>query len=46
MSAWSRLSTTKSSQPHNPEVANAFFRAGEIEAWGRAKAMALNPGTE
>ena len=23
------------SQPHNPDVANAFFRAGEIEAWGR-----------
>ena len=24
-----------SSQPYNPEIANAFFRAGEIEAWGR-----------
>lgn len=24
-----------SSRPHNPIVANAFFRAGEIEAWGR-----------
>lgn len=23
------------SQPYNPDVANAFFRAGEIEAWGR-----------
>lgn len=23
------------SLPHNPDVANAFFRAGEIEAWGR-----------
>ncbi len=23
------------SQPPNPDVANAFFRAGEIEAWGR-----------
>jgi hypothetical protein len=23
------------SQPHNPDIANAFFRAGEIEAWGR-----------
>jgi len=23
------------SQPFNPAVANAFFRAGEIEAWGR-----------
>ena len=24
-----------SSRPFNPAVANAFFRAGEIEAWGR-----------
>lgn len=24
-----------SSQPFNPDIANAFFRAGEIEAWGR-----------
>lgn len=24
-----------SSQPFNPELANVFFRAGEIEAWGR-----------
>jgi ATP-dependent DNA helicase RecG len=24
-----------SSKPYNPLVANAFFRAGEIEAWGR-----------
>ena len=23
------------SRPYNPSVANAFFRAGEIEAWGR-----------
>ena len=23
------------SSPFNPDVANAFFRAGEIEAWGR-----------
>jgi ATP-dependent DNA helicase RecG len=23
------------SQPYNPNIANAFFRAGEIEAWGR-----------
>lgn len=23
------------SHPYNPNVANAFFRAGEIEAWGR-----------
>ena len=24
-----------SSQPFNPDIANAFFRAGEIETWGR-----------
>ena len=24
-----------SSSPYNPAIANAFFRAGEIEAWGR-----------
>jgi len=23
------------SQPYNPDIANAFFRAGMIEAWGR-----------
>ena len=23
------------SQPYNPNIANAFFRAGEIETWGR-----------
>jgi ATP-dependent DNA helicase RecG len=23
------------SQPYNPDIANAFFRAGEIEAWGQ-----------
>ena len=21
--------------PYNPDIANTFFRAGEIEAWGR-----------
>ena len=29
------LRRPRASQPHNPDVANAFFRAGEIEAWGR-----------
>jgi ATP-dependent DNA helicase RecG len=24
-----------SSRPHNPLIANAFFRSGQIEAWGR-----------
>ena len=23
------------SQPYNPDIANVFFRAGEVEAWGR-----------
>lgn len=26
---------THQSQPYNPDIANAFFRAGMIEAWGR-----------
>jgi ATP-dependent DNA helicase RecG len=30
-----RLLGKHSSQPYNPDVANAFFRAGLIEAWGR-----------
>jgi len=30
---WRRHSTC--SRPCNPDVANAFFRAGMIEAWGR-----------
>jgi ATP-dependent DNA helicase RecG len=29
------LLATHTSQPFNPDIANAFFRAGEIEAWGR-----------
>lgn len=34
---WSRekLLGQHASRPFNPDVANAFFRAGEIEAWGR-----------
>ena len=34
---WSlkKLLKQHSSQPFNPSVANAFFRAGDIEAWGR-----------
>lgn len=34
---WSeaKLRGPHSSQPFNPDVANTFFRAGEIEAWGR-----------
>ncbi len=30
-----RLLGKHSSQPFNPDVANAFFRAGTIKAWGR-----------
>ena len=30
-----RLTEKHSSQPFNPDIANAFFRSGEIESWGR-----------
>ena len=30
-----KLMGTHASAPHNPGIANAFFRAGMIEAWGR-----------
>ncbi len=30
-----KLLGNHSSSPFNPDIANAFFRAGEIEAWGR-----------
>jgi ATP-dependent DNA helicase RecG len=30
-----KLLSTHSSAPHNPMIANAFFRSGQIEAWGR-----------
>jgi ATP-dependent DNA helicase RecG len=29
------LTEKHSSQPFNPDIANTFFRAGEIESWGR-----------
>ena len=29
------LLSSHRSMPYNPEIANTFFRAGEIEAWGR-----------
>ena len=34
---WSldRLLAKHASQPANPDIANAFFRAGKIESWGR-----------
>lgn len=31
-----------SSQPFNPEIASVFFRAGEIEAWGRGIERIVN----
>lgn len=30
-----KLTSKHASQPFNPDIANVFFRAGEIEAWGR-----------
>ncbi|WP_217177968.1 ATP-binding protein [Methanoplanus limicola] len=30
-----RLTLNHQSQLYNPDIANAFFRAGMIEAWGR-----------
>ena len=30
-----KLKGKHSSKPFNPDIANAFFRAGEIEAWGQ-----------
>ena len=34
---WSveKLLDQHSSRPYNPDIANAFFQAGEIESWGR-----------
>ena len=29
------LLSSHRSMPYNPDIANTFFRAGEIEAWGR-----------
>lgn len=30
------------SRPYNPDIANAFFRAGEIETWGRGIERIIN----
>ena len=32
---WAAVETGTLSRPHNPLIAQAFFRAGMIEAWGR-----------
>jgi ATP-dependent DNA helicase RecG len=37
-----KLFSQHSSCPYNPLVANAFFRAGEIEAWGRGMQRILD----
>jgi len=37
-----RLKTKHPSQPFNPDVANGFFRAGLIEAWGRGTIKIIN----
>ena len=37
-----RLKTKHPSRPFNPDVANAFFRAGLIEAWGRGTIKIIN----
>jgi len=36
-----KLLEPHASQPFNPDIANAFFRAGEIEAWGRVSSAFL-----
>lgn len=37
-----QLTEKHSSQPFNPDVANAFFRAGMIESWGRGIERVVN----
>ena len=37
-----KLRGKHSSQPFNPDVANAFFRSGMIEAWGRGIARMMD----
>ena len=41
-----RLLGKHASQPFNPDVANAFFRAGMIEAWGRGIERVLDACTQ
>jgi len=31
----SNLLKSHSSRPYNPDIANAFFRSGYVESWGR-----------
>lgn len=37
-----KLLSTHPSKPNNPDVANIFFRAGMIEAWGRGISKIIN----
>lgn len=37
-----KLLQKHSSKPHNPDIANTFFRAGYIEAWGRGTIKIIN----
>jgi ATP-dependent DNA helicase RecG len=36
------LLTTHTSMPHNPDIANAFFKSGMTEAWGRGIEKIIN----
>ena len=37
-----RLTQKHPSKPHNPDIANTFFRAGYIESWGRGTIKIVN----
>jgi len=37
-----KLTQKHPSKPHNPDIANAFFRAGYIESWGRGTIKIIN----
>lgn len=37
-----KLKTKHPSRPYNPDIANAFFRAGLIESWGRGTIKIIN----
>lgn len=37
-----KLTQKHPSKPHNPDIANVFFRAGYIESWGRGTIKMIN----
>lgn len=37
-----KLTQKHPSRPHNPDIANTFFRAGYIESWGRGTIKMIN----